>query len=664
LIWKEFRQAFPFCLKVLAIGLIALAGVPLNGPNQNGATGQLIPALLAALVMIAPLLPGVAAMRAERKDGAFRLLANRGVTPDGFFICKQAVWLSLSLLVFGIILVIDRSFLSHVHLPARVPSLWDFAAGAAHETFGSADSDVMVPLVVAAFHVFLLFELGTFLGLLLPGPIVAFFAGAVVWAALALCWMVVASLRIPFWWTVGLFPLIFLAVTWVRTADWLVGRNSLRAAGKATGTFVIPLVGIVAATVVFRITEIPAVAIPQAVLEQGRPQGAQSPFAEALSALSEGPPMQHDELIQSNGWLMATGDQRAWVERNSRALKLALEAAKHESGSLDRTMQYVTLERKWRLAKLLLFSARKLERENELEKALACYIAVARLTGRTETSLDWMKYWAARPKQTTAQVKSAILEFESLQPNGQSLSSQILSDWRSNRRLLHHDIWGHSPADAKSRTVSELWWTRWFFPWELVRLERLQDASFEADLREADEVQSDLKSQGFLTMTADRAARWNRRDAIPWKYWQTTLGEPDRIGFPFVGPERYVDGLATERMGLIALALIDFKREQHKLPVSLRELVPIYFSQLPVDPWTGNDFLYEPKGLFAEIIFKGGRIDPWTPFLVSAGVWDSRLVQTQSGNPSYEVVDHLAPGNASQRHPGPPTFSGPAVQLP
>ena len=39
------------------------------------------------LVAVAPLLVGVAAVRAERRDGAFRLLADRSVSPHGVTVC-------------------------------------------------------------------------------------------------------------------------------------------------------------------------------------------------------------------------------------------------------------------------------------------------------------------------------------------------------------------------------------------------------------------------------------------------------------------------------------------------------------------------------------------------------------------------------------------------
>ena len=109
------------------------------------------------------------------------------------------------------------------------------------------------------------------------------------------------------------------------------------------------------------------------------------------------------------------------------------------------------------------------------------------------------------------------------------------------------------------------------------------------------------------------------KNAIPYNYWRTTLAPPDVVANLFTGPEHYVDELAMVRMRLIELALLDFKREHHKLPDSLHELVPAYFEKLPIDPWGGREFVYEPKGISRPLQFKTCRVEAGTPFLASTG---------------------------------------------
>lgn len=677
LIWKEFRQAFPFCLKLLIAGLIALAiGSLIDRSEWGRGSGTTV----VMLVLFAPLLPGVAAMRADRRDNAFGLLANRGVTPDGFLICKHLVWLSLSLSVFAILLLTDRAFL-YTGQQSQSGSLWEFAADTAKETFDSSPPAVIGPLAVAAFHVILLYALAFLLALLLPGAIMAFFTAALLWLCVISLWVVVAMLRIPFWWTIGLFPVIWLAGAWVRTSDWLIGRNALSARVKAAAVLIVPFVGIFAAAIVYRVTEIPAVTIPPAVLDSGYVSGTsagnnekRSLFVDALHAVSGGPPGDRDTSepeTPSDDWKFAKPHLRAWVAENAPALKLALEAAQRKPGFFQlhsRTEEHdggVAWNSDWQklswLIQLLRYSARKFESEDRLDEALLCYTALARLgsdAARSEAfspwivgdryrslALEWMQGWAAQPKQTTERIKKAIREFESLEQNVPPLSAQILREWQTNRLLLRKSIWGHSQATLKERTVSELWWIRWLFPWELVRLERLTDADYAADLKQAEAVESDLQAQGFVAMTAERVARWNRVETVPWKYWRTTLVPPEVVLIPWWGPEQYVNRLATERMDLIGLAMADETRVHHKRADSLRALVPTYFQRLPVDPWTGSDFVYEAQGLPAEIIFDGGKFTPGTPFLASGRRWSRP-------RPNSQLADSIL------------SFSGPAVRLP
>jgi hypothetical protein len=709
LIWKEFRQAFPFCVKLLGAGLIGLACVPLA--RESG---------YFALILIAfvPLLPGVAAIRAERKDDAFRLLANRGVTTEGLLICKHLVWLSLSLLVFAVLLLIDRSFLANLLYAApnvlyagRWPSLWGFAATIAMETFGSAPTSVIAPLAVAAVHIVLLYASGFLLGLLLRGAIAAFFTGAILSLGFAFCWAVFAYLQIPFWWTIGLFPVILLAASWVRTGDWLIGRNAPAAWGKVAATLMVPLVCILAATAVFRAIEIPAVAVPRSVLESGdmsetgpAANAKRSLFVDALGALSDpqGNWAKPNEKTLSDGWQYATRSERAWVADNAPARKLALEAAQREPGSfpfethINGVVPLSDWTRMSRLAQLLLDSARKFESEDRLDEALSCYVAVARLGsdaarsdelaamiggGYAIEAFGSMRLWAAHPKQSTERIKQAIREFEQLERNAVPRSTQILRSWQINRRLLRRAIWGDSkrdttvrianakvgPTDAKHQTVSEMWWMRWLFPWELMRLERLVDAVFATHLSEAEAIESDLQDQGFVTMTAERAAAWNRGNAARWKYDRTTLAPPDLVELPFWRPGEYVNRLAIERMNLIALAIADFKREHHKRPDTLRALVPTYFQRLPVDPWTGGDFLYEPQGLPLDIAFEGGGLKSGVPFLASAGMLDSRFVRrltTRNGVSSLQITSRFGPEEMPRLNGAPASFPGPVVRLP
>jgi hypothetical protein len=680
LIWKEFRQAAPFNLKLWVAGIVAIVLAAVSN-NLNLHDDHWVAGVSLTLIALAPLLVGVAAVRAERRDGSFRLLADHGVSPHGMTVCKHLIWLTLSLVIFGTLLYLDRNLLA-VDLPrARNASLWYIAAAAASVRSGlhSVEPiavDIAGPLGVAGFYVVLLYAMGYLAGILIPGAVAAFFVSAIGLLGLVLCWSLVLFLGIPFWWTVGAIPVICLAAAWARTPDWLLGRNTLRAWGKVAAFVVVPLIAMFVGIAIFRITEIPATIMPEAVLDAGSTMNAgpgqtaaSSLFIAAVQATTSPPPLGlngRGTLILQDGWQESRPPEQQWVARNAAAVKLALEASElagksvgtsQASETYHRNLQVSDPARFVSLQELLLYNARKLESEGHLDEALACYVALARLSGQPNAALVWIDSWAMKADQTGARIKQAIREFEAMLPKSGALSSEILRDWGRDRNLVHQAVWHGSQTDPNQRSVSELWWTRWFFPWELMRLERLEDAVCARDLEAARSIEHELDATGFVATASERMAEWDR-NSFPYYYWKTTFAPPDAIGNLFTGPERYVDGLALVRMRLIELALIGFEREHHQLPASLNALVPAYFAKVPIDPWGGRPFLYEPKGVSRPIQFKTCHIKPGIPFLASRGLADGELVKRQDG--SVEVRSALPDGRHTSNFSW---FPGPAIEL-
>ncbi len=322
LIWKEFRQAWPLCLAILLIGLGAIV---LTRFYDHSSWGYGAADIISCLMLVTPLLPGVAAVRAERRGRAFQLLAHHGVAADGFLLCKHLVWLVLSLATFVTILLADGTLCSFVQ-SAGAPrhSLWVWASHAAQATFGSPTASMGAALTVGCVHVLLLYALGFLLALLLPGTIVALFAGFLIEFGVFLVWSTVAEYQIPFWSTIGPLPLVLLAVAWVRASDWLTERNS--AWWKVAAVLFVPLGAMLGATAVTRVTEIPAVSVPEAVFESDSPSGLiqhsggkQSLFVDAMHAMIGKPPayFSTNDVVLENGWQFVTPAEREWIEKNS-----------------------------------------------------------------------------------------------------------------------------------------------------------------------------------------------------------------------------------------------------------------------------------------------------------------------------------------------------------
>lgn len=70
--------------------------------------------------------------------------------------------------------------------------------------------------------------------------------------------------------------------------------------------------------------------------------------------------------------------------------------------------------------------------------------------------------------------------------------------------------------------------------------------------------------------------------------------------------EVYQDLYTAEQLTLVALALYEYRLREGKLPDSLDALVPDYFDSLPVDPYGGAHFRYQPHDEHRFILYSIG----------------------------------------------------------
>jgi hypothetical protein len=235
-----------------------------------------------------------------------------------------------------------------------------------------------------------------------------------------------------------------------------------------------------------------------------------------------------------------------------------------------------------------------------------------------------MDRWAAHPKQTSELIKRALGLFRQFEEQAPSDATGILSDWRKERRFFDDYTWKGNNPDEKSRTAAETGFVRWCLPWELLRLQRLQDAMFAAGLDEIQLVDRQLRDRGFVD--ADLIDK-NAAHA-PWKWDTTTFGPPTDAtdaGWLRTLPENRVDRAALARMHFLVWAALDYRRQHQRLPAALSELVPAYFDWLPVDPWTGQDFLYKPEGVPINLHAAGLTVQRNEPFVASGGIDGCRI---------------------------------------
>ena len=712
LIWKEWHQAIGLTLTLVLGGAVVISVVAYlfwqNGRNFELSLASLLPMLLLAL----PLVFGVAAGHSDRRDGAFRLLAHRGVSPSAYWLTKHAVWLGLALATCCGLLGWEhalsefRPFVNRV----RLPPLWDIAHSAAHATFQNDNSNTPAILGVVIFDVVLLYSLGALCAAIIPSTLSALVIAMIGWLGLCFYWSGAAWLELVAWWSLGILPLIFLFAGWMRTRDWLVDRNSLAAWGRAALSLVVPLSVIAGTIVVYRVAQIPPVTLPLEVEQSSQPTTVavhppkQSLFVDAMLALTPRPPAtdMSARLTAADGWKYADEATRDFVAANGPARRLALQAVQQPPGDFpaeawrgivpnnDRGFAEYRNDRGFAeyrdrvadLAALLRDSARKLESENKLAEALDNYIAMARLGDDLARSnrvpapyhapatammaMAAMDRWAAHPQQTVELIKRAISEFQRFEQAADFGSSRILAAWRAERQLYDDYVWKGQNPHPQNRSAAEMGFVRWCLPWELVRLQRVEDAVYARVLDETQLVERELHNRGFVDAGLVSAGRWG----VPWAWLNTTFPPPDEAVDGALwrnNGESVVNRAALARLHFVAWALAGYRREHQQLPERLSALVPTYFAWLPVDPWTGSEFLYEPQGVPARLDSDfGDHLQALQPFVASAGRLGARIDvrQMTAGRVHVSIVDHGGSPVATESATTPLQLSGPAVAVP
>jgi hypothetical protein len=694
LLWKEWRQAIGLTLLIAGAGAIIVGLTDRYGRVFAQANEWLLMGAVGLTTI--PLLFGVTAGRADRRDDAYRLLANRGVSPNAHWLIKHAVWLGLAMGTMLFLMGWEQLFLKvFPSTGAEQPFLWEMVRSTVETTFHLTDPGVLAVLGMGLFAVLLLYALGHALSVAIPSAMTALVVALIGWLIVAILWAVGAGLEIPFWWTIAVFPWIFLLAGWVRTRDWLVDRNSLASWGRVALSVVVPLFLMFCGIAAYRVVQIPAVTLPiellssQPLLPSDARSLKESQFVAAIRSLSG--PAPHETLAWwNNNEIWGHPQMRHWVERNEKARQLALEAVRKPPGDFpsdgwiapyrsggfncDGVMYLVTL---------LLQSAHRLELEDRLEESLEHYVAVARLGDDLErsnripsppvfpstrlTAIEGMDRWAAHPRQKAELIKQAITLFQRFEEDAPSKSITLLRDWRLERKLFEDYDWKGNNPNESNRTTAETGIVRWCLPWELLRLQRVQDAIFSRSLEKTQIVERDLHDRGFVDPVL---IDFDRLDA-PWKFERTTLQPPNNAptAVNWLVGSRRVTHAAQGRLHFLAWAAADYRREHHKLPDRLQNLVPRYFAWLPIDPWNGREFLYEPKGVPWPMKALGQDLERDLPFIASAGERDCRIeVNPQpnaEGAPPVRIImgtGHKPNDNLNLQQPI--EFPSPAVAIP
>ncbi len=278
-----------------------------------------------------PLL-GLCAFHADQWRRGFRFLANRGV-PPGY------VWLSRQLIAFGppallLILPLAIFLVAPLLLPDPVPSgplqwvrLSEFYAGPgligyyALTVFG---------------YVVLGITVGQLTSMLLRSGFLAGVVSLLVTSLLAGWWWLMCLWGVNWLWSVLPIPAVLLLATRLRTRDWLLERNSLRAWLPPALVLLLPTAAILTAIPLYRVYSVPAIDPGFSLEQYDRPLTPEEQTTYHLYSLAS-VYLEYDEynkLLAATDASAIRALEAAWVRRSREAIALGLEASERKYSPL------------------------------------------------------------------------------------------------------------------------------------------------------------------------------------------------------------------------------------------------------------------------------------------------------------------------------------------
>lgn len=404
-------------------------------------------ALAVAVATIAVPLAGACVFLGDQRRRNFRFLAERGVSPRQLWLSRQLVW-AVPVLLWTV-LIFPASL-----LPAVTRS------GPPGETFA---------LVAAAFgFLALAYPAGQLCSMFFSSGLLAGFFGVALTLLLCIWAGLMGRLGVPWLWSVAPIPVVLLLATLVRTPNWLLERNTLRAWLPTALTLAVPAVAIVIGACAHRVYSIPLVDPGFDAQAFTRPVSAEAQatldtYRRALDLYERYPKRGRDdwgEWSSSSGpWTPLTEADRALLDQNQAVLDQVLAATEKPCDFFDpsgRTSQRRPGANFYDLGHLLVNSARRLESAGELDAALDRYLAAVRFAGQMRNrsreplildadrveryAYDCLAWWGAHSDQTADRIRNAIARLAPIQKQMPSPADAIKSDYVLMERLLAGDL--------------------------------------------------------------------------------------------------------------------------------------------------------------------------------------------------------------------------------
>ncbi len=592
LFWQHWRQSGR--LMMLMGGLqIALTFLAVHGGLQDEWKYAVV-----ATTMLAALAGGCVFLP-DQERCHYRFFVEHNIPPRSVWLTRQLPWIatiaistcaSLYWSSLNLLDIIGRSILMLWSRSYYWPRLW-------------SETGEPVPILLGIAFVAVSYAAGQWTSMFVRSGLLAGFFGLML-AGVLCCWVyLMGELNIPWSMSVLPIPIVLLAATWMRAPDWVSENMRWSARLRAAAMVLVPAAAIFTAAISNRVNQVPEVGLSFDVSKYE---------VEMTDASRETAAMYRraDELLV--GYPEDGNDRdRRWLENNAETLSLLHEASLRASCTLDdpvKTSDDVELSHAYTLVRLILVSARELERENKLDEALDRYFEALRMIGhwrqhRASRIQNYINYgatfyidmvlphlvawWSTQPGQTPERINGAIARLSALDDSMLHLDDGLKSNYLLVQRALEGDP---SELAALIGKQPSLTWhlLRLRLPWERRREERLSVLSTDDALGRVESTRVTLsRGKGIFDF---QPISLSRHIDSP-SYW---------LSNNYWGIEAIVElgkFEAQKRATLLLLALEAYRLEHGKLPAKLADLVGAYLPAMPLDPYSGKDFLYFPEGV-------------------------------------------------------------------
>jgi hypothetical protein len=637
LLWQHWRQSRWLTMTIMGTILVPLlligirwllTGDPAYLSRPQNVDDSVFLAIEILLSMIGVSLLGLCAFHADQWRRSYRFLADRGVPP-------KYVWLSRQLMAFSPLVVLLLTLLPAVFLVASLllpdpvlggPPHW---AGMTGECAGLIAIGCFI--LAAVGYVVLAVTVGQLASMFLRSGLLAGIISVILTCLLA-CWCALMWFwGIAWLWSVVPIPLVLLLATRLRTRDWLLERNSLRAWLWPALALIVPAVALLTAAPLYRIYSVPLIGAGFSLEPYDRPMTReeqttldlymQAHFKVARLGLDRYNALRLARDAGHRPSIMAA--EATWVRQNREVIDAALKA-----GERPFSVRVVAQLSQWQtsyLADLLICSASQLEEEGKLDAAMQRYLAAIKIAVQLHAwyPIQWPPYafdlnrgnqieieiyarlprWAARPGQTPERLLAAARQLEKLTAHIPT-SDGIKAAHCCIRRFLLGDVRAINRTEVNySQPVPALtlFWLR--LPWERARALRVLDCVTRGQLDGLAVAQRAARRGEAIHQAPpppqEGAVGWFREIDFPYTLQRQVLVPPICYPQPWAASELVRGYTAVEtsrRATRLLLALEAWKLQHGALPKSLDELVGPCLDRLPVDPYAGKPFRYFRDG--------------------------------------------------------------------